>query len=62
MHPKVVVELSINAHGRVTDVRVLKGMPFFDDAAIEAARQWLYRPVRLDGKAIPVVISAIVDF
>jgi len=28
----------------VTDVRVLRGLPLLDQAAIEAVKQWVYAP------------------
>jgi TonB family protein len=47
----VILEVTVDADGGVTDVRVIKGHPLFDDAAVQAVRQWSYYPAVLNGKA-----------
>jgi len=49
----VLLEVAIDASGRVTDVVVLRGLPFgVSQSAVEAVRRWHYRPAR--GPAGPV--------
>lgn len=50
----VNVQISINEAGEVTDAQVVSGHPLLRDAAIEAARQWTFKPTELEGKAVKV--------
>jgi TonB family protein len=58
----VVLECTISPEGRVTDVRVLRGAPLLDEAAIDAVRQWVYTPTLLEGKPVPVIMTVTVNF
>jgi protein TonB len=58
----VILECVIGPDGRVTDVHVLRGQPLLERAAIDAVRQWLYRPTRLNGQPVAVVMTVTVTF
>jgi protein TonB len=58
----VVLECTISATGHVTDVRVLKGIPLLDAAALDAVRQWSYTPTLLNGTPVPVIMTVTVNF
>jgi len=58
----VILECTISPAGRVTEVRVLRGMPMLDDAAVAAVRQWVFTPTLLDGVPVPVVMTITVSF
>lgn len=58
----VILETIIDAHGSVSTVRVLRGDPLLDDAAVEAVRQWRFTPALLNGKPVPVVMTVTVNF
>ena len=58
----VVVEITIETDGTVKHVRVLRGIPLLDQAALDAVRQWRYEPTLRDGQAVPVVITVPVRF
>lgn len=58
----VVLEATINAQGVVETVTVLRSIPMLDRAAVEAVRQWRYTPTRLNGQAIPVIMTVTVTF
>lgn len=59
----VVLDCIISPAGKVTNVRLLRGVQkLVDDAAIEAVRQWEYAPTLLDGKAVPVIMTVTVNF
>jgi TonB family protein len=58
----VIVECTIGADGRVTDARVLRGLPLLDDAAVNAVKQWVYAPTLVDGVAVPVLLTVTVSF
>jgi hypothetical protein len=45
----VTVDVIIGADGQVKCVRAQKGHPILKKAAIEAARDWTFRPYDLDG-------------
>ena len=58
----VILEAVISASGKVTDVRVLRSIPLLDQAAVDAVRQWEYVATRLNGVAVPVVMTVTVTF
>ena len=58
----VVLEATIDARGKVVDVRVLRSAPLLDQAAIDAVRQWEFTPTRLNGTAVPVLLTVTVNF
>jgi TonB family protein len=54
----VVLQIAIDATGKVAGVGVLESAgPAFDAAAVGAARQFVFEPAVVDGKAIPVKIT-----
>jgi TonB family protein len=48
----VLVETEIGDDGGVTSARVVGQASVFDDASVEAARRWAFRPARHDGRAV----------
>lgn len=59
----VKLEISVDDAGRVTSVRVLKGLGFgLDEAAVAAAKQWTFKPATRCGKAVPYVVKPAVRF
>lgn len=58
----VILEATIDAQGVVQNVTVLRSMPMLDRAAIEAVQQWRYTPTRLNGQAVPVIMTVTVTF
>jgi len=58
----VVIECRIDTEGRVADARILRGHPLLDDAALDAVRQWRYRPTLLHGRPVSVIMSVTVRF
>ena len=62
---EVVLEVVVLPDGSVGPVRVVKApLPAFglDDAAINAAKQWLFRPGTLGGKPVPMLVTVIQEF
>ena len=62
-----VVELIVvlQPDGTIGDIQVTKGPDGklgFEEAAIEAVKQWRYEPVVVHGKPIPIRFKVIVDF
>jgi len=58
----VILECLVSREGLVTGVRVVRGIPLLDEAAINAVRQWAFAPTMVDGKPVPVVVTAQVNF
>ncbi len=58
----VILQVTVNEAGEVYDVKVLRGHPMLDDAAIEAVRQWRYSPTLLNGEPVPVIATVTVIF
>jgi protein TonB len=58
----VILQITVDEKGDVTDVRVLRGSPLLDDAAVAAVRQWKYAPTVLDGQPVPVIATVTVNF
>ncbi len=49
----VVVEVDVDASGSAAGAAVVRSAPGFDDAALQAARAWTFRPAERLGSAIP---------
>ena len=58
----VYLEATIDVNGNVRDVTVLKSIPLLDEAAKAAVSQWRYSPTKLNGVAVPVVLTVTVTF
>ena len=59
----VIVEALINEHGDVSDVHILKPLPFgLDQAAVDAVKQWHFKPGTLNGKPVAVIFNLTVNF
>jgi periplasmic protein TonB len=58
----VVLQVEISIEGRVQNVSVVSGHALLNEAAIQAVRQWTYKPFVLNGQTIPVVTTATVPF
>ena len=59
----VILELIIDRTGKVTGARVLKPLPFgLDGAAVEAVRQWQWKPGTLAGEPVDVIFNVTVNF
>jgi protein TonB len=59
----VILQAVIDRQGNVTDVKVLKGLPFgLTEGAVEAVRQWKFEPATLNGKPVAVYYNLTVNF
>jgi len=58
----VILEATIDEAGQVVDLKVLRSVPMLEAAAIDAVKQWRYRPARLNGMPIPVIVTVTVRF
>jgi periplasmic protein TonB len=58
----VILEALVDTRGSVQDVKVLRGHPLFDAAAMAAVRQWRYQPLLLNGQPTDFILSVTVMF
>jgi len=58
----VVLFATISAAGTIENLRVLSGHPLLAGAAIDAVKQWRYRPYILNGEPIEVETEITVNF
>lgn len=58
----VILEVVIDASGRVREARVLRSIPLLDKAAVDAVQQWEFQPPLLNGQAVPVIMTVTVNF
>jgi len=58
----VIIEATIGADGKVQDTKIVHSVPSLDQAAIDAVRQWEYTPPMLNGVAVAVVMTVVVNF
>ncbi len=58
----VQIEATIGPDGKVADARVIKSVPILDQAALDAVRQWEYKPTLVKGVPVPVIINVAIDF
>ena len=58
----VILDILVDAEGRVQKVDVLRSIPLLDQAAIDAVRQWRFAPSRTNGTPTAVVMAVTVTF
>jgi protein TonB len=58
----LILEATVDTAGRVREVTVLRGAPLFEEAVQAAVRQWVYRPLLLNGVPTPFVVVVTLNF
>ena len=58
----VLIEATISKEGSVINPKVLSGDPLLARAAIEAVRQWRYKPYYLDGEPVEIKTQITINF
>lgn len=61
----VLLDAVVGVDGRVADLRIARSLNKelgLDDAALEAARQWLFEPATRDGEPLPVIVRLELEF
>ena len=58
----VVLEATVDKSGSVRTVRVVRGNPLLDGAAIAAVKQWKYEPLMLNGDPMEFILTVTVNF
>jgi len=58
----VQIEATVDKQGNVTNVKVLSGQAVLARAALEAVRQWRYKPYYLNGQPVEIQTQITVNF
>lgn len=58
----VHLQATISKQGMIENLQVLSGHPMLAGAAVDAVRQWRYRPYLLNGEAVEVETEVTVNF
>jgi protein TonB len=58
----VILDVTIGTDGKVKDVKVLRSVKGLDDAAVQAARGWEYKPTIIDGHPVQVITTVPMVF
>ena len=58
----VMLQLTIDARGKVADVVVIFSVPGLDAAAVNCAKGWRFRPGRKGKQPVSVVVHAPIEF
>jgi protein TonB len=59
---QVVLEAIISKQGSVENLRVISGHPLLIQSALDAVKQWKYKPTLLNGEPVEVVTTVTVNF
>jgi TonB family protein len=62
MEGRVILEATVDEKGNVDDVRVLRSHAIFDEAAVDALKQWRYEPLVFNGRPTPFVLTVTLSF
>jgi TonB family protein len=58
----VILELIIDKEGKVAEARTVRSVPGLDEAALTAARQWVYEVTKVDGKPVSLRLTVPITF
>jgi TonB family protein len=58
----VLLGATISKEGTIKDLQVISGNPLLNGAAIDAVKQWRYRPYVMNGEPVEVDTQIIVNF
>ncbi len=59
---KVVLNVLVGTNGKVEKVEVQQGVPVLNDAAIEAVKQYLFKPALANNKPVAVWVAVPISF
>jgi len=58
----VIIEAHVDVNGRVRTATVLRGVTLLDEAALTAVKQWIYKPLLLNGEPTEFILTVTVVF
>ena len=59
---QVVLQAVISKEGTIQNLQLISGHPMLAPAAIEAVKQWRYKPYLLNGEPVEVDTQVVVNF
>jgi periplasmic protein TonB len=59
---QVVLQAEISKEGAIQNLQLISGHPMLAPAAIEAVKQWRYKPYLLNGEPVAVETQVVVNF
>jgi protein TonB len=59
---QVILQAEISKEGTIQNLQLVSGHPMLAPAAIEAVKQWRYRPYLLNGEPVAVDTQVVVNF
>jgi protein TonB len=57
-----VLRLDVDKEGNVSNIQLISGHPLLAPAAIDAVKQWKYKPYLLNGEPVEVETQVRVNF
>jgi protein TonB len=58
----VKIDALIDADGRVTTMKIISGPALLQQSAMDALRQWKYRPATLNGAPVSMHLTVTLQF
>lgn len=58
----VVLEVSLDEFGKITEVRAVREIPSLTEPAERSVRQWKFQPAKLDGKPVASKVPVAFSF
>jgi protein TonB len=58
----VTMTATINRDGSIQRLDLISGHPLLADAALDAVKQWIYKPTLLNGNPVEVITQIDVNF
>ena len=58
----VELDAIVDEHGRVTEIKIVRGQSLLNDAALECVRKWRYSPAQVNGHVVPAPLHIVVRF
>lgn len=58
----VTIQCLVGKDGKVRDTKVVKSIPVLDDAAVNAVKQWVFKPALSNNKPVAVWVAVPVRF
>ena len=58
----VVVQALVGADGHVRDTRIVRSIPMLNEAAVEAVKQWRFKPATTGGRPVATWVSVPIPF
>jgi TonB family protein len=59
---EVILDAIIDHEGKAVDIKVVNGPKELYNAAVEAVKQWRWKPVKINGKIKPLKFTVVVNF